>query len=615
MLATFGSNTSLIRATQLLLMVGLATASLHAQGPGCFTATGNPEPLFADVPNYPANDEGKTAEMSLGFTFPMAGVGYAITHCVVDSNGEVYLTDGNGVVNPSNFGTSALQTLRGGAGGSARVMAMGGDNAGEQLTSQILVDKSVPSQCKITWVDWSSFGANQDWDCSVTLCAGGTIQFDYSQGFTGLNIWDYVGVSIGNAVGSAFVSPQNLHAGGDSGALGLVYENTWPPFDLEHSSVSFSPNGTGGFSFARTCMLAAANHQVYGTGCYDVPRQCVYEAFALPSSMAAALQGTALLFTPSASADGYVVTNSSATYVVPSAAASNLMLGDEAEANLTPSQPFPHQGNVIATMSVSSNGFVTLGPMGSNLVGVHGSVFDMVHSPVASFRSNADLDPGASGAVLTEEIGNVLYVSWHDVVRFGSASPERIQMQFDLSTGAVVMVWDQLATGAGGPSIVGYAPGDSQDPGTTDLSAAMPLVTAPDVFAMAMTASPPPVSNSQSGTVVVYHIGNIPDANVNSGVYFGITILSLFPMLPSVDLGFFGMPGCRLHVATMDITVPFVGTQPNQTTALPLPAAIPAGVQLFAQSVALVFPNSLPNGQNAFGAVTSNGVRSFINTF
>ena len=615
MFATFGARTLLIRSVQSMVVLTLALPEVFAQGPACFAATGNPEPLIADAPSYSANDEGKTAELPLGFTFPMAGVGYAITHCVVDSNGEVYLTNGNGVVNPSNFGTSALATLRGGIGGSARVMAMGGDNAGERATSQILIDTSVPAQFQVTWFDWSRFNANQDWDCSVTLFANGEVRFDYSQGFTGFNLWDYVGISIGNDVGAPFEAPSNLAAGGDSGTLGLVYENTWPPFDLQNSSVTFTANGVGGFSFAQTCAAVPAYHQAYGTGCYDIARQCVYEQFATPSSMAAALQGTALLFTPSATGDGYVVSNSSVAYVVPTATANDLLLGDEAEASLTPSQPFPHMGGTIATMSVCSNGFVSFGPVGSNVVGAFGSVFDMVRSPVASFRSNADLDPGAGGAVLVEEIGSVLYVSWHDVVRFGSAIPERMQMQFDLTSGEVAIVWDQLATGPGGPSVVGYAPGVSLDPGPVDLSAVMPLVTAPDVFALSMTASPPPVSTSQTGSQVVYQIDNIPDADINSGIYFGITMLSLSPMLPGADLTSLGMPGCRLHVAMIDLALAFVGTQSTQNTTLPLPPGIPAGVLLFAQSVALVVPNSLPNGHNSFGAVTSNGIRSLISTF
>lgn len=596
-----------------VLAVGLccvATAGLQAQ---CFVATGNAQTLIAQSPTYPANDEGMTAELPLGFTFPMAGALVAITHCVIDSNGEVYLTDGQGVVNPSNFGTSALATLRGGVGGSARVMAIGGDNVGPHASSQVLVDSSVAGEYKVTWVDWSRFGANQDWDCSVTLFASGNIRFDYSQGFTGFNIWDYVGVSTGDDVGHQFVAPSDLVAGGDSGALGLIYENTWSPFDLEHSSITFVPNGMGGYSFSRTCFQVPANHVRYGTGCYDVPRQCIYEWFATPAAAAMALQGQALTFTPSG--DGYAVANGGASYVAPSASASNLMLGDEGEASVTPSVPFPHGAGLVSTMSVCSNGFVNMGPTGGNTVLAHGSPFDLVYSPVASFRSNADFDPSANGAVLVEEMGAVLFVTWRDVFRFGGAVPERLQMQFDLITGRVAMVWDQLTTAAGGPMVVGYAPGPSLDPGATDLSVTLPVTTAADRLALQLTASPPPVSTSTAGSPVVYQIDNIPDANANSGVFFGLTLLSLLPMVPASDLTAFGMPGCQLHVATMDVTLSFSGNSPSQTTVLPLPPAVPQGVQLFAQAVAFVFPNSLPNGQNAFGAVTSNGVRSLINSF
>lgn len=613
MLATSGLPAAPI-ALLRLLAAGSLSACLFAQT-ACFTATGQPEVLLPDSPSYAATDEGKTAELPLGFTFPMAGVGYAITHCIVDSNGELYLTDGNGVVNPSNFGTSSLQTLRGGPGGSARVMAAGGDNVGALPTSQVLVDQSVPGQFKVSFVDWSRFGATQDWDCSVTLFDSGEIRFDYGQGFTGFNIWDYVGVSIGDDVGPPFVQPQNLAAGGDSGTLGLIYENTWPPFDLENSSVTFTPNGTGGFSFARTCQQVPASHQSYGAGCYDIPRQCVYQGFANPAAMAAALQGTAVSFAPNPTLDGYVVGSSNATYVQPSALALDLMLGDEAEAGVTPSQPFPFLGGLVPTLSVCSNGFVTLGPIGSNLVGSYGSVFDLLQSPAASFRSNADFDPGSAGAVLVEQVGSVLYVTWHDVVRFGSTVPERFQMQFDLQSGEVAIVWHQLSSAPGGPSVVGFAPGPSLDPGPTDLANAMPITTGPDVFAMSLTASPPPVSTAQSGTTIVYQIEAIPDADVNSGIYFGITMLSLAPMAPAANLASFGMPGCLLHVAAADFTLPFVGSTPVQSTILPLPAGVPAGVQVFAQAAALVFPGSLPNGQNAFGAVTSNGVRSFVNSF
>ena len=491
-----------------LLALGLGCVVTVGARAQCLEPTGVSQVLIPDNPNYSALAEGMSAELPLGITFPLAGAPIVITHLVIDSNGEVYLTDGQGVVNPSNFGTSALATLRGGVGGSPRVMAVGGDNEGPNASSQILLDDSVSGECKVTWVDWSRFGANQAWDCSVTLFASGDIRFDYSEGFDGFNFWDYVGVSVGDDVGSPSAPPRSLSSGGDSGALGLVYQNTWPPFDLEHSSIMFVPNGNGGYGFSQTCLQWPASHLSYGVGCYDVPQQCVYELFATPAAAAASLQGQAISFTPSGA--GYMVSSGGGIYVPPTASATNLLLGDEDEANVTPSVPFPHVYGPVSTLSVCSNGFVNMGPTGSNNVVAHGSVFDMVSSPVASFRSNADFDPSANGDVLVEEVGTVLIVTWRDVFRFGGANPERLQMQFDLNSGKVAMVWDQLVPGAGGPMVVGYARGPSLDPGSTDYSVALPVTTAPDLLALQLSASPPPISTVSAGTPVTFQVDKIP---------------------------------------------------------------------------------------------------------
>jgi hypothetical protein len=600
----------LLRCGSALCAIAIAV-SVPSQ---CFSITGNPVTLVADSASYPANDEGKTAEMPLGFTFPMSGVSYTISHCVVDSNGEVYLTDGNGVVNPSAFGTSSITTLRGGVGGSARVMAVGGDNHGMLPTSQVLTDSSVAGQFKVTWVDWSHAFASQDWDCSVTLFASGEIRFDYSQGFSGFNFWDFVGLSRGDDVGSSAVGPRDLSAGGDSGSLGLLYQNTWPPFDLGHSSLTFTPNGVGGYSYQLTCSQEIANHSRLGHGCYEIPRQCVYEWFATPAAAQAALQGQSMIFVPQPSLAGYSVLSSSVAYLNPSPAAQDLVLGDEAEANVVPSQPFPHIDGPVATLSVCSNGFVNMGPIGSNLIGAYGSIFDMVHSPVASFRSNADYDPGSAGAVLVEEVAGILYVTWRDVVRFGGAGLDRFQMQFDLNSGAVAFVWDQLSSAVGGPSIVGYAPGPSLDPSSLDLNAVLPLQTLPDVHPINLSASPAPISTLTSGTQVVYQIDNIPDANGNSGVFFGLTIMTLVAIDPGIELSLIGMPGCSLYLSSLEVTSSFIGASASQLSTLSLPPGVPAGVEFFTQAVALVAPNSLPNGGNDFGAVSSNAVRSYVNS-
>jgi hypothetical protein len=98
-------------------------------------------------------------------------------------------------------------------------------------------------------------------------------------------------------------------------------------------------------------------------------------------------------------------------------------------------------------------------------------------------------------------------------------------------------------------------------------------------------------------------------------VYLGVTILSVGQDLPGTSLAFLGMPGCNLHVASLDATLAFVGNANSLTTQFAIPSGVAPGTQLFAQSAALIVPNSLPNGQNAFGATLSGGVASYISTF
>lgn len=58
--------------------------------------------------------------------------------------------------------------------------------------------------------------------------------------------------------------------------------------------------------------------------------------------------------------------------------------------------------------------------------------------------------------------------------------------------------------------------------------------------------------------------------------------------------------------------LPVVGNTSTLTTPFQIAAGTAYGTQFFATAVALFPPFSLPNGQNAFGAVTSNGVQSFL---
>ena len=113
------------------------------------------------------------------------------------------------------------------------------------------------------------------------------------------------------------------------------------------------------------------------------------------------------------------------------------------------------------------------------------------------------------------------------------------------------------------------------------------------------------------GALVTYTIDAMPA--LSPGTYAGFTIVSLVPNLGGTPLASMGMPGCSQYLGTFDLFLFCIGSTPSLTTTLSLPAGLPGGTTLFAQAIALFPPNSLPNGMNPFGAVTSNAIASFVN--
>lgn len=125
-------------------------------------------------------------------------------------------------------------------------------------------------------------------------------------------------------------------------------------------------------------------------------------------------------------------------------------------------------------------------------------------------------------------------------------------------------------------------------------------------------ASPAPIM----GTTYAYNQAGIPEAATGSGIYFGVMVLSFGQNFVGTPLnvltaGIVDSP-CNLHVASVDATLTYVSVSPtDNSVSLAIPAGIAPGVLLYAQSAALISPVA-PN--NA-GIVTSNAVRTYINTF
>ncbi|MCU0863952.1 MAG: hypothetical protein MUC36_09180 [Planctomycetes bacterium] len=610
----------------LLLLPTLATA-LYGQ---CFTpAGGTAIALTSASPPIAANDEGRSAPIPLGFAFPMPGI-TAPTHAVIESNGAIYLTNGGPAVGTVLFGPqNGVDDLRGGPGGSPRIVVLWSDLEGIAATWAIRTDTTVPGQFTVRWIDVENVGSGGPTvSFGATLFSNGDIELAY--GNLAEDSFGYAGVSVGNDVGTGLEVGDDLVAGASSGPLGLLfgdYLGLSRP-QISGKSVRLQQNGLGGYSSSLTCRNA--EHENYGFGCYEYQEanEALYQLFPnVAASFAAIPSGTSIQFTIAGNG-GYQVANGTAVFVPPPATATVLTLTDDSQVNVTPSQPFPYtDGTLVPTIAVCSNGFISMAPTGVNSNGTGGSVTSLLNAPAPSFRSQRDYNPApaASGKVKRHEavVGGqpILYVTWDNVFIYNTTVSERFQFQLNLATGEVAIVWDTLVptvTSTSRPLLVGLAAGNSFNPGPTVLATQLPQLTFPDVDQrpLQLDADPAPVINPS--TAVTYTLTNLPEAAPGTGIHLAALFLSVGSVPGGLDLGFLGAPGCSAWIASLDlpVVVPPSLTNTATSTVVFSAAQIPAGSVIYAQAVALFNPAfPLPNGQNAFGLLTSNGVRSFVEPF
>ncbi|HEX6810832.1 MAG TPA: hypothetical protein VF384_04330 [Planctomycetota bacterium] len=379
--------------------------------------------------------------------------------------------------------------------------------------------------------------------------------------------------------------------------------------------------------FASVVLQQPAAHTSYGAGCYTVS-DSFYQYFATPAAASAALNGQSITLTPAGG--GYSVAHGGGTFVQPSGAAVVLTLGDDAQTAITPSAPVPFPGGSAATLYVHSNGMIATAPlaMPASPTSHTPNAADFLNEATTAWYCWHDYNPTepGSGNIVWEEVAGVLHVTWLGVESHPAAvaNPSTLQFQFDLTTGVVRYVWNALAnvgtgqqTGRTEQNLIGWSPGGvSVDAGPIDLASALPLsVGSVNMRALGLSASPAPVSTGALGTLVTHAIDHIPETAPASSTYLGLTILSMTQDLAGTPLTLLGMPGCSLYVGSLDVAIAFAGATPSLTTQFQIPAGVPYGTKVFATAVALFVPNSLPTGQNAFGAVTSNGIVSFVSTF
>lgn len=607
----------------------IAALAAAAAAQNCFSGSGGAS-VVASLIQFtgadPVADEGRTPPLAMGLTFPMAGVATPLTHCVIETNGVMYLGGAAGPTGlPGSYSFGSLANLRGAAGSSPRIAPFWRDlqdmPSGWDITAESLPGVSYT----VRWLNTTNYAATSPArSFSATLFASGAVEFRYDNFAITSTV---VGVSAGNAVGAATTAPSDFAAGGSTGALALAWENFTgaSAWDLPGKAIRFAPNGLGGYAITVPCAPTPATHASYGAGCYTVS-DSYYARLGDAVGANAALQGRSIHFlkTPTT----YLATSGGGVFLPPSVGAAPVFTvpTDDGEAPITPSIPLATPQGPQATLRVHSNGLVSWGPAGQTFPGSNsytpsaGAFLNAANPAIWAWHDFNEAEPG-SGRIVWEQIAGTVYITWNDVENYSASvgvNRSTMQIQLTLATGAAAIVFQVVDSNATSPygsaTLVGYSPGGpSTDGGSQDLATSLPfLIAAVNLTPVVLSASPAPVSTSTTGTLLTYTHAGLPEAAPGTGVYVGLTILSVGQDLTGTDLGFLGAPGCRLHVASLDATFSFVGVVSTQATTFALPAGVPAGFHLYAQGVALVAANSLPNGQNSLGAVLSNAIQSTV---
>lgn len=605
-----------------LSLIALASALAATAGAQCIlTPYGTLAPTTTGSPGY--GDDILYDPVPLNFSFPLGGTSATYTHVEICSNGFLYLTNGT-ASGQSNYGYPTDADFFGAAASSPRISAMWVDlESLPQNGGGIYFNNTIPGVFTVTWSNvWEWNTTNPIFTVQAQLYANGDVIFSYS-GNAGVSANQEVVTGISEGNGIAATPSIDLTTGTNIATTNAIFERQAPGVcDLGGKTLNFVFTNPGYVQVSGNCQTAF--NQAYGVGCYSIS-DSTYDYFD-DALNAPSLNGQSMSFTPIGAE--YLVQWGGGTYVAPTGAATTLAVGDDGEVSLAPSVAMPSPVGPWSVFYIHGNGMVSFASNnGIQPINYQPGVAGFLNAPATGFFSWHDFNAAevGSGAVKYEEVvtglETIAYVTWDDVENYpaGVANRSTMQFQMNLTTGVVTLVWVTMDGNATSPfgsaHLIGYGPtGASVDGGDTNFATAAPFVNAATNMApIALSASPAPISTPSSGSNVVYTATEIPEYIPTSGIHIGAFIFSV-GQLPGIDLFFLGAPGCNAYVASLDVIIGTVGTS-TQSVTFPIPAGVPSGVQIFAQAIGLVTPGSLPNGQNAFGMTTSNGVQSVVAPF
>ncbi|MEY3161010.1 MAG: hypothetical protein RIT25_1001 [Planctomycetota bacterium] len=330
-----------------------------------------------------------------------------------------------------------------------------------------------------------------------------------------------------------------------------------------------------------------ANGQRYGNGCYDTAMSW-YELFP-NGGFDLANAGVRM----TSAGNTYLVGGPTGTWFTPVAAP--LAMGDD---TISPTQllpfNFPYFGGTTSTVQVCSNGYLLLVPTTATTGQFNATSAALLNGPVRFAPAWTDWNPSAGGSIHFDVVpGNQsVVITWSNVPEFQQTTLNSFQVELD-AFGNVEYRYQTVANVAR-QLLVGWTQGTpARDPGSRDLTTALPFLAQPDGLGLQL---------GLTGRPRIGQTCNLVTSSFPSGATLGATFLSFTSYPAGLPLASLGLPGCSQY-AGLDSTQVFFVTGSTASIPLTLPSQPSfAGLHVYGQSLAFA------PGINLLGAVTSNGI-------
>ena len=295
---------------------------------------------------------------------------------------------------------------------------------------------------------------------------------------------------------------------------------------------------------------------------------------------------------------GYVLIDGAGAIVAPTNAPT--AFGDDDTQSVALPFGFPSAQGIINDVFVCSNGYMSF---------ENTTVADFSES-LAEFFGDFnrlaflwdDLNPSAGGTINLEAVSaSEFHITFTDIPEYGTAAGLNNVQVVLFDTGTIEVRYGSLTAL---DALVGLTSGNgATDPGATDFSD-LALVGAINI-ATGVGPYFPNLGLSASSRPVLSTSWDLTVQDIPAYGAFGLNIFGLSD--PALPLDLIGLPGCTLNANLDVVEGPWTPTGSSYSYSFALPAATPAllGFELFTQAAIFGAPN-------AFGAVTSNGIKGTV---